>query len=87
MSHTRVHIHTQTHSHTQALIHPVLARFFWSSANPDPHRMIMSPYKYCNGTFVTKRDHGFSFHEEDTDLGNIVFLDFAGSGLVHLCGK
>ena len=78
--------HTHTHTHTQAFIHPGLARFFWSAARSDPYGLTLSPYEYCNGTFTAAQNHSFSFHQSD-NLGEFVFIDFAGSGLVHLCGK
>ena len=77
---------SHTHTHTQAFIHPGLARFFWSSARSDPYGLTLSPYEYCNGTFTAAQNHSFSFHQSD-NLGEFVFIDFAGSGLVHLCGK
>lgn len=76
-----------THTHTQAFIHPGLARFFWSAARSDPPSLTWSPYEYCNGTFTAESNHTFSFHKSGDDLGDFVFIDFAGSGLVHLCGK
>ena len=74
-------------THTQAFIHPSLARFFWSAARSDPPSLTWSPYEYCNGTFTAAENHSFSFHQSDADLEKFVFIDFAGSGLVHLCGK
>ena len=71
----------------QAFIHPFLARLFWSSVKPDPRALIWSPYEYCNGTFSATKDHSFLSYPSDTNLGEIVFIDFAGAGLVHLCGE
>ena len=71
----------------QAFIHPSLARFFWSAARSDPAAMTWSPYEYCNGTFTATSSHSFTFFPSGTNLGDFVFIDFAGSGLVHLCGK
>ena len=73
----------------QAVIHPFLARLFWSSAIPDLRGMMrLSPYRFCNGTFISTKEHEFNiWPENDTEIGELVFFDFAGSGLVHLCGK
>jgi len=71
----------------QAFIHPLLARFFWSVDSPDIRPGITwSPYAYCNGTFTATRSHEFTV-QNHSNLGDIVFIDFAGSGIVHLCGK
>ncbi|XP_064390496.1 ammonium transporter 2-like isoform X2 [Halichondria panicea] len=67
-----------------AFIHPSLARFFWSSSNPQ--QPAWSPYAPCNGTYTADREHTFSFYTEDVELGDYIFFDFAGSGLVHVCG-
>lgn len=48
---------------------------------------MMSPFRFCNGTLTVERDHSLSTYAVDEDLGHFVFLDFAGSGVVHLCGK
>ena len=46
-----------------------------------------SPYETCNGTFTATFDHRFTSIESE-DLGvKFVFFDFAGSGLVHVCGE
>lgn len=70
----------------QAFIHPSLARIFWSSSvSPGP--FVWSPYETCNGTFTATFDHRFTSIESE-DLGvRFVFFDFAGSGLVHVCGE
>ena len=70
----------------QAFIHPSLARIFWSSRS-DPGPFVWSPYETCDGTFTATKDHRFT-SLVNKDLGvEYVFFDFAGSGLVHVCGK
>ena len=46
-----------------------------------------SPFRFCNGTLTVERDHSFTSYPPDEDLRSFVFLDFAGSGVVHLCGE
>lgn len=65
-------------------IHPALARFFWAAGDREPH--FGSPYRYCNGTFIVNFDHSFDITDSEDTLGKYLFIDFAGSGLVHLCG-
>ena len=73
---------------SQAFIHPSLARFFWSAADTARSpAMTWSPYEFCNGTFTSTRAHIFSFFPDGFDFGRFVFIDFAGSGLVHVCGE
>ena len=86
-THTHTLTHTHTHTHSQAFIHPSLARFFWSSSRSNPRTLTWSPYEYCNGTFTATRDHMFSSQPGSLNLNEYVFIDFAGSGLVHLCGE
>ena len=69
----------------QAFIHPFLARLFWSS-HSNANFTTWSPYDYCNGTFTANRAHTFQFLSPGEDLGEFTFIDFAGSGLVHICG-
>ena len=69
----------------QGFIHPALARFFWAAGDREPH--FGSPYRYCNGTFIVNFDHSFDITDSEDTLGKYLFIDFAGSGLVHLCGK
>ena len=69
----------------QGFIHPALARFFWAAGDREPH--FGSPYRYCNGTFIVNFDHSFDITDSQDTLGKYLFIDFAGSGLVHLCGK
>lgn len=69
---------------SQAFIHPSLARFFWSTSSTDHRGITWSPYAYCNGTFTNTRNHEFSFREFAP--GSYIFIDFSGSGIVHLCG-
>jgi hypothetical protein len=68
----------------QAFIHPSIARFFWSATSSDPRGITWSPYAYCNGTFTATKIHEFTFR--DSALGDFIFIDFSGSGVVHLCG-
>ena len=75
--------HLAFHS-LQGFIHPFLARVFWVAGNNRPN--FGSPYRFCNGSHILDFDHSFTF-TRDSDLGSYVFIDFAGSGLVHLCGK
>lgn len=46
-----------------------------------------SPFRFCNGTQTVERDHSISVYDTNEDFGEFVFFDFAGSGVVHLCGK
>ena len=57
----------------------------WSAGRNE--NLMFSPFRFCNGTRTVERDHSISVYSTDEDLGNFVFLDFAGSGVVHLCGK
>ena len=67
------------------IIHPLLARFFWAAGPRQP--LFGSPYRYCNGTYIYDRNHSFFTTDSSDNLQSFVFIDFAGSGLVHLCGK
>uniref|UniRef100_A0A1X7U2D2 Ammonium transporter AmtB-like domain-containing protein n=1 Tax=Amphimedon queenslandica TaxID=400682 RepID=A0A1X7U2D2_AMPQE len=66
------------------IIHPLLARFFWAAGPRQP--LFGSPYRYCNGTYIYERDHQYFTIEPSDNLHSFIFIDFAGSGLVHLCG-
>ena len=57
----------------------------WSAGRNED--IMFSPFRFCNGTLTVESHHSFSSYSADEDLGEIVFLDFAGSGVVHLCGK
>ncbi len=70
--------------HFKAFIHPSLARFFWS-VDSSSRSLTWSPFAYCNGTFTTTIEHEFSYHTEARS--GFVFIDFGGSGIVHLCGE
>ena len=81
----------------QAFIHPFLARLFWSTPiatavdnNTNYTINNWSPYGYCSGTYVLERNHSFIKFADIVpghDIFNPTFIDFAGSGLVHVCGK
>lgn len=83
----------------QAFIHPFLARLFWSTPIVNAHEVTenttyhlsnWSPYGYCSGTYVLDKEHNyikFAAVEPAHGIFNLTFIDFAGSGLVHVCGK
>ena len=82
----------------QAFIHPFLARLFWSTPivtgdvndNTTYTLSNWSPYGYCSGTYVLDRNHTyikFADVEPGHNIFYLTFIDFAGSGLVHVCGK
>ena len=48
---------------------------------------MFSPFRFCNGTRTVETNHDISSYSPGEDLGYFVFIDFAGSGVVHLCGK
>lgn len=57
----------------------------WSTGRNE--NLMWSPFRFCNGTQTVERDHSFTSYPPDEDLRSFVFLDFAGSGVVHLCGE
>ena len=57
----------------------------WSTGKNE--EFMWSPFRFCNGTRITERDHSFTNYTADEDFQEFIFFDFAGSGIVHLCGK
>ena len=67
-------------------MHPLIARMFWGVGIES--RIGFSPFQYCNGTARASlvSQHNYDYLTADSTYPDIFFVDFAGSGVVHLLG-